>query len=71
MKLKLFTYWTFYNINITLYIILNVIVAREVFQKKRREHYNEFQTAKILAQQMMDEDEEDEYDDKQNNSCQV
>lgn len=55
-----------------LYIILNIIVAREVFQKKRREHYNEFQTAKILAQQMMDEDEEDENDDnKQNNSCQV
>lgn len=41
--------------------IFKILVAREVFEKKRKEHYNEFQTAKILAKQMMD-DEEDESD---------
>lgn len=38
-----------------------------MFEKKRKEHYNEFQTAKILAKQMMD-DEEDENDDKQSDT---
>lgn len=55
-----------------MHVFLKFIVAREVFQKKRKEHYNEFQTAKILAQQMMDDEEEDENDDtKLNDTCQV
>ncbi|VVC37977.1 Hypothetical protein CINCED_3A001896 [Cinara cedri] len=37
-------------------------IAREVFERKRKEHYNEFQTAKILAKQMMDEEDEDDND---------
>lgn len=51
--------------------MFTIIVAREEFQLKRKEHYNEFQTAKILAQQMMDEEDEDENDTKQNDSCLV
>lgn len=50
---------------------LKIIVAKEVFQKKRKEHYNEFQTAKILAQLMMDEDEDENDDNKLSDSCQV
>ncbi|KAE9540050.1 hypothetical protein AGLY_005302 [Aphis glycines] len=49
-------------------------ITREIFEKKRKQHYNEFQTAKILAKQMMDEDEdEDENDDniKQNEASLV
>lgn len=47
--------------------IIKILVSRKVFEKKRKEHYNEFKTAKILAKQMMDEEnEEDEvYDDKE------
>jgi hypothetical protein len=52
--------------NIIIYIF-KILAAREVFEKKRKEHYNEFQTAKILAKQMMD-DEEDE-NDKPNNDA--
>jgi len=37
-----------------------ILVAREIFEKRRKEHYNEFQTAKILAKQMMDEEDEDD-----------
>lgn len=55
----------------TLCIFLKIIVAKEVFQKKRKEHYNEFQTAKILAQLMMDEDEDENDDNKLSDSCQV
>lgn len=50
-----------YKYNNYIFIIL---VAREVFEKKRKEHYNEFMTAKILAQQLMDEEDDDEKDDK-------
>ncbi|XP_026806029.1 protein phosphatase inhibitor 2-like [Rhopalosiphum maidis] len=41
-------------------------ITREVFEKKRKQHYNEFQTAKILAKQMMDEDEDEDEDDDNN-----
>lgn len=44
---------------------LIISVARKVFEKKRKEHYNEFQTAKILAKQLMDEEEEDDNDNVQ------
>jgi len=56
------------------YIHFIILVTREIFEKKRKQHYNEFQTAKILAKQMMDEDEdEDENDDnnKQNEASLV
>lgn len=48
-----------------------ILVAREVFERKRKEHYNEFQTAKILAKQMMDEEDEDDDDNKPNEANQV
>lgn len=53
--------------------IFIILVARKVFEKKRKEHYNEFQTAKILAQKMMDEEDEDDddNDNKKNEASQV
>jgi len=63
-----------YIFNSSNYIHFIILVTREIFEKKRKQHYNEFQTAKILAKQMMDEDEdEDENDDniKQNEASLV
>lgn len=44
-------------------------ITRKVFEQKRKEHYNEFQTAKILAKQMMDEDEDENDDNTKQNEA--
>jgi len=51
------------------YIDFIISVTREVFEQKRKEHYNEFQTAKILARQMMDEDEDENDDNNKQNEA--
>jgi len=46
---------------LTYLIYFIILVTREVFERKRKEHHNEFQTAKIMAKQIMeDEDENDD-----------